>query len=174
MTFCVGVKVRDGLVALADTEIVKGSERLSKGKLSVLGLDDGYGWIMTSGLRSVRDKTLTYVENTISTSRPDYRSLFQVANLFGEQLRIVRGEDGDALARSNLRFNLHAIIGGRLVDDTEAKMYYVYPEGNWIEVSADSPYFVVGRTYYAKPILDRLLTYDTRLSQRSHPRLPRF
>ena len=36
MTFCVGIKVTQGLVALADTQIVKGGERLSKGKLTLV------------------------------------------------------------------------------------------------------------------------------------------
>ena len=36
MTFCVGIKVTQGLVALADTQIVKGDERLSKGKLTLI------------------------------------------------------------------------------------------------------------------------------------------
>lgn len=165
MTFCVGVKVREGLIALADTEIVKGGERLSKGKLSILSHGKGFAWIMTSGLRSVRDKTLTYTENAISSGSNTYKRIFEIANLFGQQLRIVHDEDGKSLARGNLQFNLHAIIGGRLDDDDEAKMYYVYPEGNWIEVNADSPYFLIGRTYYAKPIMDRLLTFDTSLSQ---------
>ena len=41
----------------------------------------------------------------------------------------------------------------------------VYPEGNWIDATPDSPYFIIGRTSYGKPILDRLLTYDTPLAQ---------
>jgi putative proteasome-type protease len=43
------------------------------------------------------------------------------------------------------------------------QLFYVYPEGNWIEAAADSPYFIIGRTSYGKPILDRLLRYDTPL-----------
>jgi len=165
VTFCVGIKVESGLVALADTEIVKGGERLSKGKLSMLSHGGGYVWIMTSGLRSVRDKTLTYTENVVAESGSRISRMYEIANLFGDQLRRVRQEDGDALARSNLHFNLHAIIGGRLEGDEIERMYYVYPEGNWIEVNADSPYFLIGRTYYAKPILDRLLTWNMNLPQ---------
>ena len=43
-------------------------------------------------------------------------------------------------------------------------MFYIYPEGNWIEAAADTPYFVIGRTPYSKPILDRFLVADTTLS----------
>ena len=60
-------------------------------------------------------------------------------------------------------FNLHAIIGGQLDADREPTLFYIYPEGNWIEAAADTPYFVIGRTPYSKPILDRFLSTDTKL-----------
>lgn len=86
--------------------------------------------------------------------------LYQFVNLFGDQLRRVKTEDGPSLAATQHSFNLHAIIGGRLAADQTPKLFYVYPEGNWVEVAYDSPYFIIGRTYYGKPILDRLLTSD--------------
>ena len=165
MTFCVGIRVKKGLIALADTEVVKGVERVSKGKLTMLSVNAGFVWTMTSGLRSVRDKTLTYTENSIRDSETPCKRTYEIANLFGDSLRRVRKEDGTSLSRSNLRFNLNAIIGGRLDDDDMEKMYFVYPEGNWIEASIDSPYFLIGRSYYAKPILDRLLSFELDLPQ---------
>jgi putative proteasome-type protease len=41
----------------------------------------------------------------------------------------------------------------------------VYPEGNWVDATDDAPSFTIGRTAYGKPILDRLLHYDTPLPQ---------
>ncbi len=72
-------------------------------------------------------------------------------------------EDGPSLAASNHSFNLHAIIGGQLAADQSPQLFYVYPEGNWVEAAIDSPYFIIGRTYYGKPILDRLLNYESSL-----------
>ena len=165
MTFCVGIKVRQGLLALADSKIVKGEEQLKRAKLSVSEVDGNSWWLMTSGLRSVRDKALTYLEQELARRETATTYLFELANKFGNQLRRVRDEDGGALAASNLAFNLHAVIGGQMAGDTEQKMYYIYPEGNWIESTEDSPYFIVGRTYFAKPILDRLLTGATPLRE---------
>lgn len=165
MTFCVGIKVEQGLVALADTQIVKGSERLSKGKLALVQHRMQQLFIMTSGLRSVRDKTIIYLEEKLANDAVNFQRLYQVAQVFGEQLRRVRAEDGDALAQSGLAFNLHAIIGGQLDEDPTSTLFYVYPEGNWIEATVDSPYFIIGRTLYGKPILDRLLTVHTPISQ---------
>lgn len=163
MTFCVGIKVRQGVVALADTQIVRGSEQVSKRKLSILNHANDSLFVMTSGLRSVRDKSLTYLSEQLDQQQQPIERLFKVVNLFGNQLRRVREEDGASLTAGGLSWNPHAIIGGRLHEDSSPQMFFVYPEGNWIESAADSPYFIIGRSQYGKPILDRLLTFETPL-----------
>lgn len=165
MTFCIGIRVRDGLVALADTQIVKGDEVSSKAKLSQLDHDDRPTFLMTSGLRSIRDKAYTRLEEQLAVVDPPHGRLHHLATAFGDQLKQVRAEDGEALADANLRFDCHAVIGGQLADDDDPSLFLVYPEGNWIEATEDAPYFAIGRTSYGKPILDRLLTYDTPLPQ---------
>lgn len=164
MTFCVGIKVNEGVVALADTRIVRGSEQSNKEKLSEFEHGGRSLFTMTSGLRSVRDKTLTYVEETLRNDAPACDRLYQFVNLFGEQLRRVKSEDGPSLVATNHEFNLHAIIGGKLSADEEPQLLYVYPEGNWVECNPDAPYFMIGQTYYGKPILDLLLRRDTSLT----------
>lgn len=163
MTFCVGIKVNEGIVALADTRIVRGSEQVNKQKLAEFQHAGQSLFTMTSGLRSVRDKTLTYVDEVLRTDETVRDRLYHFVNLFGDQLRRVKQEDGPSLASTNHDFNMHAIIGGKLSADESPQLFYVYPEGNWIESAFDSPYFIIGRTYYGKPILDRLLTRETSL-----------
>ncbi len=165
MTFCIGIKVREGIVALADSRIVVGNTQGSKQKLAAIEHPSGGLFTMTSGLRSIRDKTHTYLDESFQQHASPYTRTFQAVNEFGSQLRRVRNEDGDSLRAAGLSFNSHAIIGGRLSDDSEPQLYYVYPEGNWIESHPDSPYFIIGRTTYGKPVLDRLLTFETPLRQ---------
>lgn len=161
MTFCVGLRVREGLIALGDTRIVKGDEHITKSKLSFSTNGSIQWWLMTSGLRSIRDKAIVYFEQETGLGDQMPKNLFGLANCFGQQLRRVRSEDGSSLANSNYSFNLHAILGGQLENDSSPKMFYIYPEGNWIDSSEESPYFIIGRTNYAKPILDRLLRFET-------------
>ena len=165
MTFCVGVRVNDGLVALADTQIVRGQEFSSKAKLSLLEHGDSPIFLMTSGLRSIRDKAVLRLEDELAARSNPHERLYRVVNDFGDQVKRVREEDGRSLQESGLRFDCHAIIGGRLSGDEEPALFLVYPEGNWVDATADSPYFIIGRTSYGKPILDRLLHYDTPLPQ---------
>ena len=164
MTFCVALKCAGGLVALADTRIVRGSERLTKGKLDLVEHGEGSFFVMSSGLRSVRDKLLIYAAEALETT-PAPDRLHAVATLFGEQLRRVRAEDGEALAASRLAFNAHAIIGGRLAGDAAPTLFHLYPEGNWIEVADDSPWFAIGRTHYGRPILERLMHVGASLEE---------
>ena len=164
MTFCIGVRVREGLVALADTQIVRGEQISSKAKLSQFAQGDRSAFLMTSGLRSVRDKTVMQLEDAL-VGQPPFARVHQLASAFGNELKRVRGEDEQALKAGGLSFNLHAILGGQLERDAEPVLFQVFPEGNWVDATPDSPYFIIGRTSYGKPLLDRLLRYDTPLDQ---------
>lgn len=164
MTFCIGIRVLEGLVFLSDTRVVKGSEISRKSKLSIHQVGDVEIGLMTSGLRSVRDKVVARMEDELRQHSGQTRA-HQVATLYGDALRVVRGEDGPALGRSGLAFNSHAIMGGRLIDDEQPMLFHVYPEGNWVEATDDAVYSIVGRSSYGKPILDRLLTVDSTIDQ---------
>ncbi len=160
MSFCLGIKVRDGLVAIADTRITTGSERITARKLNVYSEGTGTFFVMTSGLRSVRDKILTYfAEQRGNTESPSDR-LFKIVNRFSDLMRQVAEEDKAYLEDSGLQFNSHLIIGGQLSGDAEHKLYLMYPQGNWIEVGEGSPYQIIGTSSYGKPVIDRVLTFE--------------
>jgi len=106
-----------------------------------------------------------YAEEELKSGAADCSRLYQVANLFGRQLRIIRQEDEGSLSVSSISFNVHTIIGGRLREDQAPTLFYIYPEGNWIEVNTDSPYFIIGRSPYSKPMVDGLMHTSLPLHQ---------
>lgn len=163
MTYCLAIRTKEGLIALADTRITSGNQTTTAKKISIHQRTGHSLFIMTSGLRSVRDKAVTYFEEEIGASDKTFNKLFKATNAFAKQLRQVAKEDKKALADAGLSFNLHAIVGGQLEDDPEPKLFLVYPEGNWVEVSEATPFFIIGNTGYGKPILDRAVTYESRL-----------
>ncbi len=163
MTYCLGIRTREGLIALADTRITSGNQTTTAKKITLHQRPGHSLLIMTSGLRSVRDKAVTYFEEEIQNSDLTFNKLYKAANAFARQLRQVAKEDKKALQESGLAFNLHAIVGGQLEDDLEPKLFMVYPEGNWVEVSVSAPFFIIGNTGYGKPILDRAITYESSL-----------
>lgn len=163
MTFCLGIAVEEGLVGIADTRITSGNEMTSARKVTTYQNGHGAFFLMTSGLRSVRDKTLTYFDEALSDLPAPCDKLYKVVNLYAEQLRRVATEDKAFLAESGLRFDMRTLIGGQLLADVAHKLYLVYPEGNWVEVSPGTPYHIIGEGGYGKPVLDRTLKYSDSL-----------
>lgn len=163
MTFCIAMKVEQGIVAIADTRITSGAERSTARKLSIFEHDRHSFFLMTSGLRSVRDKTLAYFHDALEEEDAGYDRLYKAVNGFATQLRRVHAEDARALQDSGMLFNLHTIIGGQLERDREHKLFLLYPQGNWIEITQGTPYCLIGESCYGKPLLERSLLYTTNL-----------
>lgn len=163
MTFCLGIKTEEGLVGIADTRITTGTERLTARKVSIHEYDGHPMFVMTSGLRSVRDKAITYFEEAIGENEHSFDRLYKAVNALARQIRRVAKEDKKALTDAGLRFNLHTLVGGQLSGDDEQRLYMLYPQGNWVEVSQASPYYIIGESGYGKSLLDRVLRYDSPL-----------
>ena len=163
MTFCLGMKCEDGLLAIADTRITSGTETSVAKKISVHQYAMHSVFILTSGLRSVRDKAITYFEERLAREQSSVDKMYKAANILAEEMRRVRHEDQPWLAESGLNFDLHGIVGGQLEGDSEHRLYLIYPEGNWVEVGAGTPYVIIGETRYGKPLLDRVFRYESSL-----------
>jgi len=160
MTFCLGMKVQDGLVGIADTRILAGNEIQYARKVSIFQSEGQSIFVMTSGLRSLRDKTLTYFEELLEEEVRGERRIFKAVNALTKALRRVAEEDRESLRAGDLPFNFHALVGGQFQGDPDHMLYLVYPEGNWVEVgTVGTPYQIIGASRYGKPIIDRCLRY---------------
>ena len=161
MTYCLGIKVKEGLLAIADTRITSGTDTTVKKKITIEQKDKFSLFIMTSGLRSARDKAIVYFNELLETT--EYNKMYKAVNAFGEQVKRVIAEDKASLEAAGFKFDLNTIIGGQLRDDTEHKLFLLYPEGNWVELGQGAPYVVIGNSGHGKAILNRILTEDTSL-----------
>ena len=159
MTFCLGIRVNEGLVGIADTRVISGNENITARKVTVLHQPGGSFFIMTSGLRSVRDKAMTYFEELTAGQEEPYDRLFKAVNAFASQIRRVSQEDRASLEESGVHFNIQCLIGGQLTRDSEPKLYLIYPQANWVEIGQETPYHIIGSPGYGKPVLDRTLKY---------------
>jgi len=164
MTYCLGIKLKDGLVGIADTRISAGSSTSVKKKVLVLHDGKASLFIMTSGLRSVRDKAVHYFQELISSGIM-YDKMYKAVNAFGEQIKRVGHEDREALLVSGYKFNLNAIVGGQLQNDAEHKLFMLYTEGNWVELDEGSPFAIIGNSGQGKGILNRIIHPDTTMRQ---------
>jgi putative proteasome-type protease len=160
VTFCLGIKVSEGLVGIADTRVISGNENISARKINVYEIEGRSVFLMASGLRSVRDKAVAYFEEQLTHNEEPLDRLFKVANAFAAQIRRADQEDRKSLEQSGLSFNIFCLMGGRMEKDDEHKLYLIYPQGNWVEIGHGTPYHIIGSAGYGKPVLDRTLKYE--------------
>ena len=155
MTFCVAIKSKTGVVALSDTRISSGLGVSTSKKIKTYQENGNSFFIMSSGLRSIRDKVIHLFEDEIENVQCN--KLFKVANLVGNAVKQARAEDLEHLQQSKFFFDGHFIVGGQCSNDKRAAIFLVFPEGNWVEASDESPYTIIGNTGFGKSILRRLL-----------------
>jgi len=163
MTYCLGIKVKSGIIGISDTRITSGNETTQAKKVFTVNKEKHSFFIMTSGLRSVRDKAITYFKEIIEESDEEFNKLYKAVNAFADQVKRAASEDKESLKEAGLNFNLNAIVGGQLQDDDEHKIYLLYPEGNWVEITEGSRFVIIGNKGYGKPILDRAVKYSSSL-----------
>jgi putative proteasome-type protease len=80
--------------------------------------------------------------------------MYEAARAVGACVRTVSDIDRDALAKDEYNFNIHLLLGGQIKGDV-ADLYLIYPQGNPICATEDSPYLQIGEVKYGRPILDR-------------------
>ena len=163
MTFCLGIKTKYGIVGLSDTRITSGTETTTSKKVFTVNREKHTFFIMTSGLRSVRDKAITYFSEVIEEQDQNVSKLYKLVNEFADQVKRVAEEDKKYLEEAGFTFNLFSIIGGQLEEDKTPKLYLLYPQGNWIEIRRGTPFVSIGNTGAGNPVLRRSLQYEDSL-----------
>src|SRR5690606_26020249 len=87
-------------------------------------------------------------------------SMYQTARLVGRTVREVIAESTPSGQRAD-SFEASFILGGQ-IKGAGPRLFMIYPEGNFIESTDDTPFFQIGETKYGKPIIVR--AYDPAMS----------
>ena len=171
MTYCVGMMLDKGLVLMSDTRTNSGVDNISvfrkmfhwsvPGERSVA--------IMSAGNLGTTQAVISLIEER--TKHPDDRepsllkapTMFRVASMIGELLRdvIAKQQKQNPDKSGKPRFTASLIVAGQ-IEGMEPRLFMIYPEGNFIEASADTPFFQIGETKYGRPIIIR--GYDSQMS----------
>ncbi|SEV88462.1 putative proteasome-type protease [Cognatiyoonia koreensis] len=169
MTYCVGLRLNKGLVFMADTRTNAGVDNFSTTRKM-------FSWsipgeraitIMTAGNLATTQAMISLLNErseAVADRDPgilNQPTMFQVARLVGATLKEVIAYSTPSSPSAADQFGASVIVGGQ-IKGGKPTIFLVYPEGNFIEVSADSPFFQIGETKYGKPILVR--AYDADLA----------
>ena len=114
----------------------------------------------TQALVSVLDERSKIVSERNPTIL-ELPTMFQIARLVGATLREAIHDSRGEGQQSSSKLKASVIVGGQIKGGAPT-LFMIYPEGNFIEITDDNPFFQIGEAKYGKPILVR--AYDPDMS----------
>ena len=148
MTYCVGMRLRDGLVMLSDTRTNAGVDYVSTfSKMHHFGVaGERMICVMTAGNLAITQSIINLLDEGMEDKETGEiatlhaaPTMFQAARLVGRAVRQVYELDGEALKEQGLRFDVSLLVGGQIAGRT-LRLFNVYAAGNFIEATADTPF----------------------------------
>ncbi|WP_313606222.1 proteasome-type protease [Comamonas jiangduensis] len=174
MTYCIAIKLDAGLVFLSDSRTNAGLDQINSFRKMMIyeKTGDRFMTLLSAGnlsiSQSVREllQTMTVRDDTTGEvlSIWNAKSMFDATRVLGAAVRHVYDRDGVALKRAGVDFNVSMLFGGQIQGEG-MRLFQVYSAGNFIEATAETPYFQIGEAKYGKPVLDRVLTADLPLEE---------
>lgn len=167
MTYCVGMQLDAGLIFMSDTRTNAGVDNISTFRKM-------YSWevpgervitIMSAGNLATTQSVISQLEER--DKRPEDRrpsllhapAMFEVANIIGKTLRDTIRAGALSGADAESQFAASFIVGGQ-IRGMPPRLFLIYPEGNFIESTPDTPFFQSGEMKYGRPILVRAYESD--------------
>ena len=162
MTYCVGVKLDEGLIFASDSRTHAGVDNYAKFcKMTVFDrAGDRMLVLLSSGGLAGTQAVISVLRQRAAGAPPQVwsvSSMFDMANLVADAMRDIERRDGPYLEGGGLRFNASFILGGQIAGE-EMRLFRIYAEGNFIEAGLDTPFLQTGEAKYGKPILDLAVT----------------
>ncbi|GHC81325.1 peptidase [Limoniibacter endophyticus] len=168
MTYCVGMRLDKGLVFMADT-------RTNAGVDDIASVKKMYTWevpgervitLLSAGNLATTQAVIGILEEHHKhrdERRPDiYQTdtLFQTAKLIGDMVkRIIKDASDGGPEQTAGTFHATFIMGGQIKGE-RPRLFFIYPEGNFVEATDENPFFQIGENKYGKPILIRAYEKD--------------
>ena len=163
MTYCLGIWTKQGLVMASDSRTNAGHDQVNVARKMHLFEEPGERVfvLLSSGSLSCTQSIVTQLRRDFDRGEGLARatSLYNAARIIGEEVRRVSDLDRAALERDEFKFNVNLLLGGQVRGESPG-LFIIYPQGNPLQASEDSPYLQIGETKYGRPILDRGIRFD--------------
>ena len=177
MTYCVGVLLEDGIILGSDSRTHAGVDDFASfckmtvfeaaGERVLVLLSSG-SLAGTQAVISLLRQEADAADEAAADAEPavtirSARTMFDVARVVSDAMRAIDRRDSEHLEKHDLSFNASFILGGQIKGEP-MRLFRIYAAGNFIEASAETPFFQTGEAKYGKPIIDRVITPSTSLS----------
>lgn len=167
MTYCLAIKLDEGLVFCSDSRTNAGPDRVSSySKMHRFSVaEDRQLIVLTAGnlatSQAVVDQIGWDIQEDAEFNFGKANHIADVADYVGrlsrEEQKKYIDEDTPVLG---YKPEASFIIGGQ-IKGSQPELYLVYPEGNHIRTSEQHPFLQIGETKYGKPILDRMIRSES-------------
>ena len=169
MTYCVAMNLADGLVFVSDSRTNAGVDHIATfRKLYRFGIPGERMIVLqTAGNLATSQAVVSLLRHRLTGEGihlNNVPTMFAAARLVGETMREVVAHDSAPSTGPEIDMSSSFLIGGQIAGE-EPELYNLYPQGNFICATTDTPYFQIGESKYGKPILDRALSHTTMLDQ---------
>lgn len=158
MTYCVGIMTHQGLVMASDSRTNAGHDQVNTCRKMHTFVQPGERAfvILTSGSLSLTQSVITLLRNDFDAGEglAKAESFYAAARVVGDCVRRVSDLDREALEKDDYKFNINLLLGGQ-VKGEDPQLYMIYPQGNPMSATTDSPFLQIGECRYGRPILDR-------------------
>jgi putative proteasome-type protease len=165
MTYCVAMRLRAGLLFASDTRTNAGVDHIASfRKMYQFQIPHQREIVvLAAGNLATTQSVMSLLNQRLHGDGEhllNVPSLFDAAVLLGRTLKEVIGRDSADPNNQGVDFGANFLLGGQIQGEGP-RLFHVYPQGNFIEATEDTPYFQVGESKYGKPIIDRVIRYDT-------------
>lgn len=170
MTYCVALRLRAGLVMLSDTRTNAGVDNISRFRKMFTWCAPGERAVvmMTAGNLAVTQSVISQLEDAIAD--PNFQgdtvlnapSIYRIAEMVGGLMQDAQNRLGGGATAMGESMHATMLVAGQRVGGAP-RLFMVYSAGNFIEATEDTPFFQLGEFKYGKPIIDRVINYDSTL-----------
>ncbi len=168
MTYCLGISSSYGLVMASDSRTNAGVDNISTvSKMHIFdSISDRIFVLLCAGNLATTQEVIDRLQRDLDgMAQPNLSTcqyLFEAAEYIGQTLKQVIANHSETLQQSGVSGEATFLLGGQIRDQKHG-LVLIYPQGNYISVSDDTPFMQIGETKYGKPVLERLVTPDLSL-----------
>jgi putative proteasome-type protease len=160
MTYCLSLRLQEGLIFLGDTRTNAGVDNVSTyRKVHVFQPGPDRIFVLESaGNLATTQEVLDRIDRDLGDpdageSLATVGHLFEAALYVGRLSREVAARHHDALSQVGADGTATFLFGGEIQGD-EPDILLIYPEGNYIRASDDRPFLQIGESKYGKFTLE--------------------
>ena len=170
MTYCLAVNVNEGIVFASDSRTNAGVDyiRTSTKMYRFCWDGDRILVLLSSGNLATTQAVINSIHSDLDNPRAKFnlkkaKHLYNIADYVGDLSQREQQLHGPAVEKNGGTAAASFLLGGQ-IKKQDHDAYLIYPEGNYISASTDTPYLQIGENKYGKPILDRVITSESSLN----------